>query len=161
MKEIDKKVINQLKSECMESPRNRAHYNIHPTLDDPIQRLCISAGKGTYIRPHRHTEEGKFELFIILQGTATIIIFDKDGTVISRSELSEDKTRAVEIPPQEWHTLVVNSQSVLMEFKPGPYAPLSDKDFANWAPEENAPNAKEFEERIRNAKIGDNVCNLK
>ena len=157
MKEIDRIVLDQLDKDCVDSPRKRAHFNIHPTLDDPIQRLCISAEKGTYIRPHRHTEKGKWELFILLEGSASILIFDKDGIVLQRAELNANQTRAVEIPPNVWHTLVVNSKSNLMEFKPGPYAPLSDKDFAKWAPGEKDDNAKKFEERIRNAKVGDSV----
>lgn len=157
MKEIGRIVLDQLDKDCSNSPRKRAHYNIHPSLDDPIQRLCISAEKGTYIRPHRHIEKGKWELFILLEGSAAILIFDEDGTLIKRSELDINRNRAVEIPPNVWHTLVVNSKSTLMEFKPGPYAPLSDKDFAKWAPEEKDDDAKEFEERIRNARVGDSV----
>lgn len=159
MKIIDKLLIVDLIQKAYDSPRKRAHYNLHPELEDPVQRLCVAAHEGSYIRPHRHSEPYKWELFIILQGSASALFFDGEGVVTDRVELSIENSRfGVEIPPQMWHTLVITSpETVLMEIKPGPYYPLSDKDFAQWAPEENSNAADSFEKILRSVQIGNNI----
>ncbi len=156
MKTIDKSLIVDLIQKASDSPRKRAHYNLHPELKDPVQRLCVVANEGSYIRPHRHAESYKWEMFIVLQGSASVLSFDDKGVVIGRRELStKDGNFGIEIPPQAWHTLVItSSKTVLMEIKPGPYYPLADKDFAQWAPEENCEEAVRFEKLLCKATVG-------
>jgi cupin fold WbuC family metalloprotein len=98
-------------------------------------------------------------LFIILQGSASVLFFDEEGIVADRKELSvEDSSFAVEIPPQTWHTLVITSpETVLMEIKLGPYYPLTDKDFAHWSPEEKCNDAIKFERILREIHVGSKV----
>ena len=160
MKFVDKSLIKDLVEKAKESPRKRAHHNLHPELDDPVQRLCVAANEGAYIRPHRHAEPYKWEMFIIVQGTASILFFDDTGVVTERRELDAYAGGfVVEIPPQTWHTLVITSpETVLMEIKPGPYSPLDDKDFASWAPEEHSSDAAHFENKLRTVKIGKGVA---
>jgi hypothetical protein len=43
----------------------------------------------------------------------------------------------------------------LLEFKPGPYEPLTDKDFAQWAPPEGDESCPRFVSWYTNAAIGD------
>ena len=50
------------------SARRRANCNIHPTLDDPVQRFFNAMQPGTYVRPHRHTTPLRWEMFLVLQG---------------------------------------------------------------------------------------------
>ena len=137
--------------------RGRVHYNLHPRLEDPVQRMCVAMEPGSYFRPHRHAAGGRWELFIALRGGAAVLIFDDSGRVLDRAELScGGETVLVEIPPGAWHTLVVlHPGTVLFESKPGPYSPLSDKDFAAWAPEEGSPFAPRFEDWFRSAATGD------
>jgi hypothetical protein len=52
---------------------------------------------------------------------------------------------AAEVPAGTWHALVALERgSVFFETKPGPYVPLTDKDFAPWAPEEGSEEAGEY-----------------
>ncbi len=157
MKIIDELFCNKLIDQAENSPRKRAHHNLHPQLDDPIQRLCVAACKGTYIRPHRHPEENKWEMFSILKGSGAILLFDDNGVVTERIDLSAGNgAYTVELPPGIWHTLIItSSQSVLIKTKPGPYTPLSENNFASWAPVEGDGSALKYEEALRTAKSGD------
>jgi cupin fold WbuC family metalloprotein len=118
--------------------RLRANLNVHPRLDDPIQRLFNAMEPGTYVRPHRHARESGWELMMCMKGAFSILMFDDSGTLTQRVDLdSANGNLAVEIPPFTWHAVVSHRQdTVMFEVKPGPYTALDDKDFAPWAPPE-------------------------
>jgi cupin fold WbuC family metalloprotein len=156
MKTIDRRVYDSLLASAGMSARKRAHHNLHEMLEDPIQRLWIGIEPGSYIRPHRHTEPGKWEFFLALSGSAVVLVFDPQGKVEERIELSHrGPVFGVEIPPGAWHALAATSSgTILMELKPGPYRPISDKDFAAWAPPEGAEGAEAMEAWFRTAGEG-------
>lgn len=157
MKRLDGQVLRRLMLQAAGSPRNRGHYNLHPVLDDPVQRFCLAAGRSSYFRPHRHRARGKWELFLALRGGAAVLTFDTRGTVVERVEIAAGGgTPAVEIPPGAWHTLaVLEGSTLLFEVKPGPYVPATDKDFASWAPAEDSPERSAFTAWFRAALPGD------
>jgi cupin fold WbuC family metalloprotein len=157
MKIVSQHALEQLLSGARSSARKRQHLNIHSEPSDPIQRLFVAFEPGTYVQPHRHPEAGKWEMFILLQGEAAILFFDERGRVSQRITLAaEGANRLIEIPPQQWHTLVsLQHGTLLFEAKPGPYTPLSDKDFAGWAPKENTPGAENFVHWFERAQAGD------
>ncbi|MFN7835777.1 MAG: WbuC family cupin fold metalloprotein, partial [Burkholderiaceae bacterium] len=50
-----------------------------------------------------------------------------------------------EVPASTWHTVIaLESGSVLLEVKAGPFDPSMPKDLAPWAPEEGASNARPY-----------------
>lgn len=146
--------LDRLTSRALGNPRRRANDNIHPRLEDPVQRLLNAIEPGSYIRPHRHTEPPKWELFILLQGSAAVLMFDASGQVRERVVLSSgSRDLAVEIPAGAWHTVAaLETGTVVLEIKPGPYSPLKDKEFAAWAPEHDDG---EMEAWLRSAAPGD------
>lgn len=118
------------------APRKRNNYNLHKHLDDAIQRFFNCLEPETYVRPHRH-EPGKFELFVLLSGAAGVLVFDDGGGVLEKHLLAPEALVAVEIPGGVIHTVVALApHTLLFEVKPGPYEPITDKDFAPWAPSE-------------------------
>ncbi len=149
--------LSLLSARAASSRRRRANENIHSTLEDAIQRFCNAVEPGSYVRPHRHRGAGRWELFLILAGRAAILVFDERGTVCDRVELSAGGgALAVEIPPDTWHALAaLEPGTVLFELKPGPYRPLSDKDFAAWAPAEGEAGAGSLAQWYRDARPGD------
>jgi cupin fold WbuC family metalloprotein len=156
MKIIDERLLREMARRAALSPRQRAHHNLHPELDDAIQRLCIHARRKSYFRPHRHPQPGRWELFSALRGSAAVLTFDEQGTVVERIDISgEGPVRLVEIPPGAWHTLSILEDAVLLEVKPGPYLPLSDKDFAAWAPAEGSSRAPAMTAAFHEARVGD------
>lgn len=153
---FDAAMLEALSRDARARERQRLNFNLHPTLDDAVQRLCNAMEPATYVRPHRHPEAGKWELFTVLRGSLVALTFDDAARVTSRTELSCDGPHyIVEIPGNTWHTLISTSAgTVAFEVKPGPYSQLSDKDFAVWAPAEGAPEVPGFLDWLRAAQPG-------
>lgn len=148
--------LAELRQQARDAPRRRAHLNIHETLDAPVQRLFIALEPDTYVRPHRHSQPNKWELFVMLEGMLDLLVFDDDGGITHRVALAAARNRAVEIAPNTWHALVCRAPGTLaLEIKEGPYAPTDDKDFASWAPAENAAGVAEYLDRLRRMIDGD------
>ena len=157
MKILSPADLRALSARAVSSARRRANENLHSTLEDPVQRFCNAVEPGSYVRPHRHPEAGRWELFLILAGRAAILVFDDAGTVHDRVELwAGGGALAVEVPPDTWHSLVaLEPGTVLFELKPGPYRTLGDKDFAAWAPAEGEEGVDSFVQWYQEARPGD------
>lgn len=157
MKLVTSSLLDSLTNEAIQSQRKRAHYNLHPNLEDKIHRLCIAVEPGSYVKPHRHLTPEKWELLVILRGKMKILLFDDEGIVIDRVELKHDgENICIEIPAGVWHTFVsMESGSVVLESKPGPYSKPIENDFVNWAPNEGEAKVELFEKWYRMASAGD------
>jgi cupin fold WbuC family metalloprotein len=157
MKQIDNTLLDSLTKQAKESTRKRAHYNLHPKLDDPIQRLCVAIEPETYIRPHRHAEPETSEVFLLLRGSAVLLCFDDTGRITEKITVSAGgPVPAVEIPAVAWHTIAsLEGGTVFFEVKQGPYVQPKEKNVALWAPAEGKPGTGEFVEWYKNAKEGD------
>jgi len=157
MKTIDSTVLDALTKQARESPRKRAHFNLHPELNDPVQRLCVAIEPDTYIRPHRHMDPVTNELFLMLRGSAVLLFFDDYGRVVELITLSsQGPVMAAEIPAGTWHTMAsLETGSVFFEVKQGPYAPPATKNVASWAPAEGKPGTEQLLTWYKAAKAGD------
>ena len=113
--------------------------------------------RDSYVRPHRHMQEEKTELFVAIQGRFALLLFDDNGTVIQRLELApQGEAFACEVKPGTWHTVVaLEDDAVFLEIKQGPYIALSDKDFAPWSPAENTPDVDRFIQWLSSCKVGE------
>jgi len=157
IQQIDTKLLDDLTEKAIASPRKRAHHNIHPVLEDPVQRLCVAIEPGTYIRPHRHADPLTWEVFLMLRGSAAFLSFDDSGRVIERIVLAAGgPVNAIEIPAGTWHTIAsLEPGSVFFEVKQGPYkAPIAGNSAA-WAPAEGNAECARFEAWYRTAQNGD------
>jgi len=73
-----------------------------------------------------------------------LVVFKDDGTVNSVFRFGTNHSikglaLGAEIPPNTWHTVIaLESGSVLLEVKAGPFDPSLPKDLAFWAPEEGS-----------------------
>jgi cupin fold WbuC family metalloprotein len=141
--------LQSLLDQAARAPRGRSHLLLHDGPDDQVQRLLIAAKPGTYVRPHRHSEQ--WEMLVLQSGCADILIFNEAGELLSRSRLDRT-TPIVQIGMSEWHGCVVHEpDTVVMEVKPGPYRP---NEFADWAPEEGHESAAHFVQWVSGAKVG-------
>jgi cupin fold WbuC family metalloprotein len=72
-----------------------------------------------------------------------VLVFDDEGRVVRREDLSEPGARGacgIDLAPGVWHTIAALSETAIcFEVKPGPYTATTDKDFAPWAPREGDP----------------------
>lgn len=145
-KTIDAPDLQALSATAAASPRLRKNLNLHPVLEDPVQRLFNALVPGTYVRPHRHDRADGWELMLAVRGAFSILIFDDAGVVLKRIDLAATGgTVAVEIPARTWHAAVVMApDTVMFEVKPGPYRAVEDKDFATWAPLESEAATERF-----------------
>ena len=151
MKLIDEKLLDETTQKAKQSPRLRMNYNFHETLDDPVNRLLNAMEPGTYLRPHRHLNPDKTEIFILLRGKAALFLFDDCGTMTNTFILDPRRGRyGGEIPAGVWHGLVVLSpETVIYEIKQGPYAPLTPDNMAPWAPAvENRQEAQAYIDKL-------------
>jgi cupin fold WbuC family metalloprotein len=151
--------LRELSGEAMALPRQRKNLNVHPELDDPVQRMFNAMEPDTYVVPHRHARDNGWELMMCLTGAFSILLFDDDGQVTHRYDLdAEGSVRMVEIPAWSWHCLVSHRPGTMMfEVKPGPYSALGDKDFARWAPAEGRADSRRFRDWYATAQPGDKI----
>lgn len=154
MKHLSKAELQSLCREAAATPRRRTHQLWHRDHADGVQRLAMALQPGTYVRPHRHAEPPKWEALVLLEGRVSLLTFDDEGTVLERVELSRpDGCVVAETPAGTWHSLVaVEPDSVLFEFKQGPFA---SSEFATWAPAEDSPEAADMTSWLRSARPGD------
>lgn len=142
---IDTVLIGEVRNQALISPRKRLNHNFHD-LEETYQRFLNILCRGTYIRPHRHTEPPKAETFLILEGKISFLLFDDSGSIIESHILQAGGPNyGIDILPGVWHSLVcISDTAVCFEGKHGPYNPANDKDFAPWAPIENTEDAREY-----------------
>lgn len=151
---VDDAAIGALVQRARVAPRGRLNLNLHPRLEDPIQRLLNAGSPGSYVRPHRH-RPGRWELVLTLRGHVDALVFDDDGRVTRRVALKPGGDGIFQNPGAVWHSFVfVQPDSVAFELKPGPYDAALDKEFAPWSPREEAPEAPDYARWLATATVG-------
>ncbi|MGC4065653.1 MAG: WbuC family cupin fold metalloprotein [Polyangiaceae bacterium] len=142
---IDRELLDRTIEDARRSPRLRKNYNFHASDDDNPHRFLNVICRGSYCAPHRHVSPPKPESFLVLSGALRLVIFEDDGTPAVWYRLGEGGIFGIDVAPGLWHTvLALSDVAVCYEVKPGPYVPLSDKDFAPWAPREGAPHVGSY-----------------
>ncbi len=155
MRHITESDLDELVEAARQSARRRLNLNLHPTLDDPVNRLAIALEPDSYIRPHRHDRP---ETVVLLRGAFEVLAFGDDGVLLSRRRVGGgggDAVRIVEYPRGTWHSLLaLASPTVFFEVKQGPYEPVAPSDAAAWAPAEGAAEVADWLRFFRVAKPG-------
>src|SRR5262249_34805633 len=147
---VDHRQNAELTTRTRTVPRKRAHLLLHEGPADPVQRLIIVLQPTTYVRPHHHSRQ--WEMLVLQQGRGNLLIFDGDGRLMDRIELSP-RSSVVQIPIGVWHGFVVLERNTpVLETKPGPYL---TNEFAHWAQEEGDASASSFVEGAANAAPGE------
>jgi cupin fold WbuC family metalloprotein len=146
MQRIDTNLLLQTSQKAMRSERLRMNYNFHPQLDDPVSRMLNAMEPGTYIRPHKHEDPDRWEVFIALRGRFVVFVFDDDGRINDFMILDTSQGNyGVEIPAKAYHCLLsLETGSVAYEIKEGPYMAATAKNFAPWAPAEGSSQAQSY-----------------
>ncbi|MDR2848280.1 MAG: WbuC family cupin fold metalloprotein [Bacteroidales bacterium] len=147
---IDEPLLESVAAKAIQSPRKRMNHNFHTFLDDPLQRMLNWLEPDTYIQPHKHEDPDKCEAFILLKGKVLVLEFDEKGKVTSHAVLTAGTgVYGAEIAPRIYHCILpVDGAAVVYEVKNGPYSPLNDKNFAQWAPKEGEERCKEYREQL-------------
>ena len=148
IKLLTQELLDEVAASARSSPRGRQNYNFHD-LSEKVQRFVNVLQMGTYVRPHRHLRPpavNGFEFFAVIQGEVGILILNENGQIVRSFRVSAaGPTRAVELPEGTIHTLVaLAADTVILEFKEGPYEVAADKDFLPDFPAEGSVAAGEL-----------------
>jgi cupin fold WbuC family metalloprotein len=150
MIKIDQRLINEMISKSRNSKRGRAHFTFHKSDNDTLQRMLNAMQPGTYIRPHKHENPDKREVFLVLTGKFLVVEFDENGEITAHMILDANSNHyGAEIAQRVYHSIIcLAPDSIAYELKDGPYDPTNDKNFASWAPKEGDKACDEFIQRI-------------
>lgn len=131
------------------SPRRRAIVRYHEHAE-AVQRMLNALEPDSYVRPHRHQDPDKLEIFVALAGSALVLRFDDAGRVLDYVLIaSEGPQRGVEIPARTWHSVIALAPgTVLYEIIEGAFSPATHKAYAPWAPAEGTPEAAAFHDAL-------------
>ena len=151
---IDQDLLEQTTKGALKSPRKRMNHNFHQP-EDVIQRFLNAIEPDSYIRPHRHINPDREEIFLVLKGKGAVVFFDDNGGVNNIHLLDASPGFwGVDIPGGIYHAIIsIEPGSVFYEVKQGPYNPDADKGFAAWSPEEGSKEAIEYLNQLRQSVI--------
>jgi cupin fold WbuC family metalloprotein len=135
---VGREEIEFLKSVVPTTTRKRVRLCAHTSSENTLHEMFVVYTNCTYVRPNLHL--GKDEALHILEGEADFFFFDEQGNILEVIHLGDATTgRQIycRVPAHKYHTIVMNSPTlVIHEVTPGPFV-RSDTVWADWAPEEN------------------------
>lgn len=143
IRRIDTSLLAEVSAEAKLAPRLRKNRNFHPTDDYPGHRLLNAIEPGSYVTPHRHLDPHKDETMVCLAGRLGLVFFDEQGKVVETMVAAPNSDLlGVDIPHGVFHSVVaLESGTVFLEAKSGPYVLLTEAEKAPWAPAEGSAEA--------------------
>lgn len=126
---ITQAVLDKLTAEAKASPRLRMNLDLRNSSEDQSQRMLNAIEPGSVVPIHRHQKTS--ETVVCLRGRLVWEYYDElERTCTERIELSPGGPVVVlNVPCGQWHTVkALESGSVILEVKDGPYEPQSPAD---------------------------------
>ena len=125
---IDKNILDNLTVQAKSSPRLRQAYDLRNTPEDGSQRMLNALEPGTVIPIHRHLASS--ETVTLLRGKIRWHFYDDAGKETESVVLDANgDVRCINVEKARWHSLeCLESGSVLLETKDGPYEPQQPED---------------------------------
>ena len=122
---IDVNLLNELTSQAKVNPRLRQSYDLRTTPQDQSQRILNALEPNTVIPIHRHNKST--ETVVLLRGKVRELIYDDSANVIDSYVVEANSSVCgYSIPMGQWHTTqCLESGTIMLECKDGPYEPLS------------------------------------
>ncbi|UAA39534.1 WbuC family cupin fold metalloprotein [Paraneptunicella aestuarii] len=132
---LTKDDLAELSELGLATKEQRTRLCVHEEPGSLVHEMFIIHTNDTYVRPHRHRT--KSESFQVLEGEASLVLFDDNGQVqrvVSLGGLASGKTFYFKMPALVWHMLVIHSKVlVFKEVTQGPFD-SEDCEFPDWAP---------------------------
>jgi len=125
---ITQAILDELTAQAQASPRLRMNLDLRNSADDQSQRMLNALESGTPLPIHRHMKSS--ETVVCLRGHFKEVFYNDNGDVTEVIDLApQSECVALNIPIGQWHTVeVLESGTVILEVKDGPYAPLGPED---------------------------------
>ena len=126
---ITQALLDDLTAKAKVSPRLRMNLDLRNSKEDTSQRILNAIEPGSLLPIHRHRRTS--ETVVCLRGKLVEEYYDELERVCTEAiELSPNgPVVALNIPAGQWHTVrVLESGTVIMEVKDGPYEPIGEED---------------------------------
>jgi len=133
---IDSAWMDRIKLLAKKNESNKYRTCIHFSDEDNVHEMLVAHTSKTYVRPHKHRING--ESLQIVEGEATSIVFNNDGTIkqaFKVGEPSSNKTFYYSMKKAVFHMLYIHSEYLIFkETTKGPFI-RNDTVFPDWAPD--------------------------
>lgn len=126
---ITQAFLDNLTAQAKASPRLRMNYDLRNSADDKSQRMLNAIEPGSPIPIHRHQKTS--ETVVCLRGKLVWEYYDELERICTETiEVSpKGPVVALHVPKGQWHTVrAVESGSVILEMKEGPYETIRPED---------------------------------
>lgn len=125
---IDQHTLDALTAQAKVSPRLRMNLDLRNSPEDLSQRMLNALEPGTVLPIHRHLKSS--ETVVCLRGHLREVFYDDAGRETEVIDLAPGSDCvAVNIPLGQWHSVeVLESGTVILETKDGPYAPPGEEE---------------------------------
>lgn len=126
---INQAILDNLTEQAKASPRLRMNLDLRNSSKDQSQRMLNAIEPGSPLPIHRHQKTS--ETVVCLRGRLVWEFYDElERRCTERIELSPNgPIVALNVPQGQWHTVrALESGSVILEMKDGPYEPQSPAD---------------------------------
>lgn len=125
---ITKEVMDELTAAAKASPRLRMNRDLRNSPEDQSQRMLNAIEPGSPLPIHRHMKSS--ETVVCLRGHLREIYYNDLKKVIEVIDLAPNsECVALNIPIGQWHSVeALETGTVILETKDGPYEPLQDCD---------------------------------
>ncbi len=150
---LDAGLLDELVAKARSVPRLRSHHNLHVTSTEPAHRLFVAIEPDSYVRPHCHLDPNKSETIVLLRGRLGALVFDAEGKVLAARELApEAGSIGFHVPAGVFHSIVaLESGTVFIEIKAGPYVAPVPAEWGQWAPAEGEPGVAGYLAQMKGA----------
>jgi cupin fold WbuC family metalloprotein len=126
---ITQALLDDLIEKAKASPRLRMNLDLRNTAEDQSQRMLNAIEPGSPMPIHRHQKTS--ETVVCIRGRLVWEFYDELERMCTESiELSPNgQVVALNVPAGQWHTVrALESGSVILEMKEGPYEPTDPED---------------------------------
>ena len=126
---ITQALLDELTAKAKANPRLRMNFDLRNGESDQSQRMLNAIEPGSVVPIHRHQKTS--ETVVCLRGKLVWEFYDELERICTESvELSpKGQVVALNVPAGQWHTVkAIESGSVILDVKDGPYRPQADED---------------------------------
>lgn len=126
---ITQAILDSLTEQAKASPRLRMNMDLRNSDADQSQRMLNAIEPGSQLPIHRHQKTS--ETVVCLRGRLVWEFYDElERRCTEAIELSPGgQVVALNVPAGQWHTVkALESGSVILEMKNGPYEPMGPED---------------------------------
>lgn len=123
---ITKEILDNLTDQAKASPRLRMNYDLRNSSEDQSQRMLNALEPDTVLPIHRHRTTS--ETVVCIRGHFEEYFYDDQGNLTETIDMVPGGI-VLNIEADQWHSLkCLESGTVLLEIKDGPYQPLSEEE---------------------------------